>query len=929
MKQDANTPNNDILNRLRENVENRTTNTDVATSKAQEASMTPEQLLDQLKKQMGDQVAVNDEGSMPEDDYDIRGFEIEQVVEDETLEAEEENEAVTEETELIVSDALKKTDAEDEDAVPWETAEVPTSSFSDESVLTVQDTPEVADAKLVDRNEAREATETESCDSDEISEDEFDESLSEDALPMEQEALRKQIERFVEKTVEPDDVLDYFEGLDKKAAKQRENAGQSSMPTNEDACPAITNEEAQPVELADISTVVEEDIVAENAKEEYEPQTLESEIPAALNPAVDRFFFKNTENASQEIDAREAVNASTQAMDDTDINLLLALGKKQELEDTVGFVRVREAKNNFYDPTDEESLGNHVFAYDGEEFHDPIQVSSIKNRYRKEKKVLLRRLLGSLFIALLLLFAEHLPMTSFNIPGVSAFLAKDITAQLINLLLILSGMLLSLKQLFDGAKGFFVLRPNRYTPLSMMAFSNVAYDVIVLLFFRESGAMFYNFAVAVSLVISIVGDAIRLTKEMMTFDIISDPREKFSLEKADRTPEISREEKILLKRDLLVEKVSFVGKYFTRTARRSTAYTEYFVELLATLIAASFAAIGIAILQKDLLSAMNTFMLVFVACMPMQHLIGSYPFGRLSKLLYRHDSAIIGEAVDREYVGANTVYLDDVEVFGHHGVSISGLRTYNDADFYDVLYYALAAFSRVEGPLRYVFESSSPKIEKAEDVNLLRIDVNGIEALVDGVSTVLIGNVEFMRANRLVPKQNEEDDRRVENGEICILYMAINGALCAKFYMKYTITKRFEAFVSEMHENNTQVGVRTLDPNVNEKMLSLLRKDKETTISVIRPTLNDLVPMGRRSDSSIITAKNSHMIARILALCGRVKKVNRTCAILRVCSMLAAFLAVVTLVFAQRIAWIPSVAIVIYQLLWIIPFTVYTATKLK
>ena len=927
MKQTSETQNNDILNRIRENVE-RQTEFSPATTAPTEGPLSHDQILERLRQQMGDQTSEGARGSKPVDDYDISGFEIEGE-EDDTTELIASDEGVedvpkasvdpeTKESEIEAIEQEDTSEAAEEGSLPWDTEE----EACDEAETPIEDVHCDADEKMTSLPQ-EELTESDEPKQDD-EEDEFDESLAEETLPQEQEALKKQIERFVEKTVEPDDVFDYFEGLDKKAAKEREALIEDSVIVENASIPASKETLAEDLQTDEVPEGSEGVPVTDEANKEA--LAVDEEV-LPITPVAEQFFYGRTQEQTETAEAPS--ENETVPMDDTDINLLLALGKKQALEESIGFVRVREAKNNFYDPTDEESLGNHVFAYDGEEFHDVSQISVIKTRYRKEKKILWRRLLGTACLALLSIFVEYLQRASLDIPVVSSFLRVDSNYQMISLLLVIGGILLSIHPLLDGVRGFFMMRPNRFTPLSVIAFANVAYDIAVLLFFQGRDARVFNFAILAFLVVSVVGDIIRLTKEMITFAVISDPKEKFALEKADPTPEISREEKILLKRDLLVEKVSFVGKYFTRTARRSTAYAEYFVELLATLIVASFIAIGVAVLQKDLLAAMHAFLLMLVVCMPMQHLVGSYPFGRLAKILYRHDSAVIGEAVDREYVGANTVYLDDIEVFGHHGVSVSGLRTYNDANFYDVLYYASAVFSRIEGPLRYVLENSSREIEAAEEAEILTIHKNGIEALIDKTTTVLIGTADFMKEKHFPTKLTDEDAQKIANGELCILYLAMNDVLSAKFYMKYTITKRFETFVSEMLENNTKVGIRTLDPNVSEEMLSLLRKDKETKLSVIRPTLNDLVPIGRRSDSSIITAKNSHMIARILALCGRVKRVNRVCSLLRICSMLVAFLAAVIFVFTNRMEWVSSVAIVIYQLLWLIPSGVYTAAKLK
>lgn len=915
---------NDILNRLRQNVENQSEHAVADDSTSASAVESPDQILDKLKEHVGGAESDSNPKDFRETDYDIRGFEIEELPTEEVAEAPKQE-----------AEDTKKPEATDEsiaDSEKQKETEAPVQESKDPVALPTETEPQEAEsASLAEGLEEKVSKESETVERNEAA-DEFQPSEEEESSAENEEEVRKRVELFVEKTVEPEEEFDYFAELERKATKIKEKSTRTDTKDQEEEAVAVASEGTTELEKPSEAVAEQSPTEAMQAPIETIADGTVTQTPPATTCESNPFFYQNE---AENIGNRKATNDKkafgnvAEKLDDTDINLLLALGQKQAIEESVGFVRVREAKNNFYDPTDDEPIGHNVFAYDGQEFRAPEQAEAIKTRYRKEKKTLYKRLVGTLLVSLLLLFTEHIPLLNLKIPYVSDFWGSGVRYYLINFALAIGCTLLSVKPLLNGARGFFTMRPTQHTPISILTLLNLLYNAALILFFRETGLPSYNFALSVFLMLSVIGDVIRLTKETLTFDVISDDKEKFSLEKADSSPEISREKKALYKRDLLVERVSFVGKYFTRTSRRPVAYTEYFVELLITLIVAIFAAILVAFIGKSMAEAINTFMLVLVVCIPMQHLLsGIYPLGRLSKILYRHNSAIIGETVDNEYVGANTVYLDDIEMFGHHGVSVSGLRVYNDVDFYDVLYHAHAVFSEVEGPLRYIFENSSHEIRKSEDVKIVNIYANGIEALVDSRDKIFIGNINFMRSNGFFPKRNEDDDKKVENGELCILYMTVNGDLCAKFYMKYTITQRFEKFVAEMNENGTKVGIRTLDPNVTERMISLLRKDKETDIAVIRPMLNDLVPLGRRSDSSII-AKNPHMISRILAQCSYLKRINFFGIWMRILSMILGLGIVSVLVLAKAFSNVPSLAIVIYQLVWLIPTLIYTKIKLK
>ena len=887
---DKNSPvsNSELLNRVRQSIESQPNKSTERQVDFEEPAETPDQILEKLKAKLGE--SANDTDSHRESDYDISGFEIESV-------------------EDMQTDNGAEEDGTDLDSEPLSAKET-----------VVEDSPQVETRAQQDKADAPESNDT-------------DESRSSE------EGIRQRVAHFVEQTVNPEEDFDYFAEMDRIASKRKEVSAtiEKAEINAKEENNAVKN---NTIESAD--TVADEICREENAfvtpVEQVEPPAEDPKEDlsnsSCINHSPNPFFFssqtKKDENGKTRIAPPAGYNSEAELLDDTDINLLLALGKKNAVEDSIGFVRVREAKNNFYDPTEEEPFNHNTFAYDGQEFRSYEQTATIKTRYRKEKKRLYKRMVGTLLLTVLLLFVELVTSLAVTIPFVSDFLAVPLQYCLVNFALLMGGLLLSSKSIWQGLQGFFTMRPNQHTPVGILCAITVIYNIFLVSFFKESEMLTYNSALLVFLSLSIIGDAIRLTKEIMTFDIVSDEKEKFSLEKSDTSPELFHEKRMLYKRDLLVERVSFVGKYFTRTARRPAAFTQYFIELLIVLVLAIFVGILTAFTTRSLSHAFHIYTLVLFVCIPMQYLIYDiYALQKLSKILYRHESAIIGENADSEYVGANTVYLDDIEMFGHHGVSISRLRIYDEKNFHSVLYLAHAVFSKMEGPLHYVLENNTNDIKEANEVKLENIHKNGIEATVDSDHKVFIGNVLFMRSNGFFPKQNEDDEKKVESGEACILHMAVNGVLCAKFYMKYTITQRFEKFLSEMKENHTRVGIRTLDPNVTEKMIALLRGDEEQEISVIRPTLNDLVPLGRRADSSIITAKSPHMISRILAQCAHLKKIRRVGIGLRCASSVIGLIGVALLPLTASSFQVPPLFVALYQLIWLIPSIIYIKLKLK
>jgi len=342
-----------------------------------------------------------------------------------------------------------------------------------------------------------------------------------------------------------------------------------------------------------------------------------------------------------------------------------------------------------------------------------------------------------------------------------------------------------------------------------------------------------------------------------------------------------------------------------------------------------FVAVTAVIVTRDFADFVYAIELATLLCVPVQFVfLDSHAFYVISKKMLKLDSAIIGETLVDEYVGSNTIYLDDVEVFGKHGAHVVSLDPYNNFNIIDVNYYYLSVFSKVAGPLKNAFGDIPSNIKLSDNVELINVFSNGIEATVDEKNKILVGKANFLRAHG-IRLGNNTDNKYGEKSDTSLMYLAVNGALCAKLYLKYNITHHFEKFAEDMAENGSLVGIRTIDPNITEEMVAGLHGDNIKDIRVMRPTLNDLIPIGRRSDSGIITEKNPHMIAKILAEGLKIKKINNTINILWIIYSIIGISAVIISLLFSVFNKILPIYIITYQVIWLVVMVIYTKNKLR
>ena len=857
-----------------------------------------EELLDQFKNRNieGDNSSdADNQGVANEYDIaaDMEGFISAEETADTGFDDASEDVSITDDTILVHENELEEVDAVVEDSAPDISSEIEEA----EVVFEKPETGEKISAENVDTPLLEDVNHADG---------EGDEILPVESA--EEESLRRQVEAFVLDTLDPEEEVSILDSIEDVVARNK-MAGSENSASNNDS---------------DIESRVDIPSVSIEPPKEIE------ELPCDYveNGMMDRFFKKDT--SAFDLNEEESLDFDYKDFNDVDLNLALTLGYEQELHEAFGYSRVRASKNGFHDPAEEVVVNSSAFAQEGKEYRSHDQTEGIKLHYKKEKKNLYKRFAFAFVLTVFTLFFEHIFLADISIPYITDFFAVSWRYYAASILLTVLCISCCAKQLIGGSLAIFSMTPNPYTPTAAFAFLNLLYEIIVLAVYPEQGWLTYNFVLSIFLLFAIANEYMRLMRESMTFDVVSDGKPKLSLERFEGEGELKRDGSYLGRHDFFVEKISFVGNYFSRSSKipmRQRVYGFGFVSILLIGVAMMLVS---AYLSKDLGTAFQTFFFWLMLCVPMQYLVlGIYPFYLLSKGLKKLDSAILGEAVIDEYAITDTIYLGDDEMFGNHGASISGLRLYGDMDFYELLYYAFAVFSHLGAPLCHVFDTSTKEIPKPQEVKINTVSVGGIEATVDGEHKVLVGNIAFIRSKGFFPKRNLDDEKKVESGQTSIVYIAVNGTLCAKLYIKYTVTKRFEKFVQEMISNDISVGIRSLDPSVNARMISILREHREPEIEVIHPTADELVAIGKHSDSGIVTGRNSHMIFRILQQCLHIQNVHKKQIVLYLISVLMGVGGVVTLMLTNSFTMVPPLFIGVFHIVWAIIGMIYTKSKLK
>lgn len=633
---------------------------------------------------------------------------------------------------------------------------------------------------------------------------------------------------------------------------------------------------------------------------------------------------KSGDESAEAVNGEPGTDGETATLDETDINLMIALGYENELEQTVGIDRVREVEKQNGEEEDGENTQESA-AFRGFEYTEKSQAKEIIENYKNEYSGIMLRLFGSLVLLAALFLYENISLFGVALPGALNMLQFPAVHALISLQLLVLIAALSWRQLFEGLRGVLTFRPTPQSLTAVAVLVCVVYDLIMAALAPKTGLMLYNFPAALSLVLLVLYDLMNLKREFCSFTVLADRREKYAVRALTAYHAEDETEDLTLD----IRRVSFVDRYFARTNRKSSGSRRLNLVLLPVLaLSAALSIIKFSMADSGL-EALNIFVLTVLFCLPVSMLIvSSYPLFRAAQLAKEQDSAIIGEASVEEYSGADVVSFADRDIFPAYSVKLRSIKLYGNSRPDHVLFAATSVFSKVGGPLADVLELATKEFDQANEVELRQITETGIEASVDGME-VLVGREEFLSAYDIYPLHDAEDDANLAGGAR-ILYIALDGTLCAKLYIQYEMDFDFEFSLRELARENVAVRIRTYDPNIDDDLLALKLRGKRYDIHVEKqleiPTQPDPMDV---MDSGLVALGSAKALVHSAIMCSRLTHVGHTGGIITAISFVVSLIIMLFLTIFGTTGAISSLYVALYQVFWMIPALIITRLFIK
>lgn len=376
-----------------------------------------------------------------------------------------------------------------------------------------------------------------------------------------------------------------------------------------------------------------------------------------------------------------------------------------------------------------------------------------------------------------------------------------------------------------------------------------------------------------------------------------------------------------------VGKGDFVNGFFKKSCALPSCGAKTFRVSVTVVIVALASAIVKGLLSHSFYGALCTFTVVNLVALPVNALISTaLPFLVASVKAKKTQTAYIGEAACDAYEDCGVVSFDDTEVFPAKSVKVSSIRTYGNNRIDKVILYMARIFDKLEGPLSFVFANSVQNIEdNGMEAAVVEHFSNGVSVKIDG-REVLVGTDSFMKLYDIETAQDNIDESFLMSSG-SIMYMSVDGALAAKFYIKYTLNRNFEALLHKFYEAGICVGIKSYDPCITTELVCANLKGSNYPVSVIK---NHDVVDGRETaqstDGAIISLSGIHNFLKGFIRLDSLRNVYRTNSLVSIFSTtVGVLLAIFFAIFGSGQVGISFM--IAFQLLWCLPtvlFSVFT-----
>ena len=607
-------------------------------------------------------------------------------------------------------------------------------------------------------------------------------------------------------------------------------------------------------------------------------------------------------------------------LDEKDIHLMAALGYEQEAKSKLGSARVRSASLVRKRTALGQGTDNPLcFAWRGKEYLDASDEADIRQAYRREKPLVIARLVISVLMLFLLIALDNaylIGMLSGSVP----MLVTTAVYPMIAALAVFAAGAVSWRRLWQGLCGLFAREHSLYSVPAVLLAVSMLYDAVLALLGGQTYMMFNSIAV-LALTLCVVADVLDLYSQERSFRVVRSGKPRFGVEKVaeaavkSRLP-VQNGESIGTQHvgAYRVRNLQLVGGYF----RRSGAQTERGVALSLIysiiLVCAIAAASASYVATGQAVSALVAAMVCIYAAMPLSMLLfAAIPAFVAGRTLAQSGCAVIGAEAPEEYKDVKALMFDAGQMFRAYGSSQITVRGDSDIGTYmDKTRVLLRALGGTLADIAGEAQENDPDDVKIE---IMSVAENGMTLYMDGITCVMMGDYDYLAARdvRLPRRDLEKNYKKRKNS--AVVYVAFDGNFRVGYSVDYEMRREFLARAKQLQAEGIDPVIVTYDPCINRETLH--ERAKDSGITVERQREYEGASGQCVLDCGVIATRAPEDVLLPLLACRKLRRVRIFGLMMRFVylALSAAIVMLLSVLGCITYAW--PLLLLLYQLLWL------------
>ena len=211
-------------------------------------------------------------------------------------------------------------------------------------------------------------------------------------------------------------------------------------------------------------------------------------------------------------------------------------------------------------------------------------------------------------------------------------------------------------------------------------------------------------------------------------------------------------------------------------------------------------------------------------------------YNELARAFLDGGTAVIGEEAAFRYAHVTTFSVEDGDAFSHEETRIRIVNVFRDSRLDEILRLLSAIYGKLGGPLSRVLAEATG--DAPEDAEITEIVSGGVTAKVEN-RTIFVGSGEYLSQNGFSLPEVEVD-KVLKNDRMCVLFVAYEGEVRARFYLEYVLSRAFEVRAEKLRKLGVSTEIRTFDPCLNAAYFSRISYLPDEAVRIRRMGLSDL-----------------------------------------------------------------------------------------